>query len=439
MKKSMQGIAAVLMVALALSFQTQTVATAQAKETVLIKAGQLVDVKNGRVLANQAILVEGDRIKEVGDAATVAGRAPAGTRVIDLSNATVLPGLIDCHTHLTFEPTLAGYASLAISVPREALTGAKNAKLTLEAGFTAVRNVGAGGYSDIALRDAINAGDLPGPRISASGPSLGSTGGHADNNLLAPEFHHKADGIADGVPAVIQKTREVIKYGADCIKVVATGGVLSKGDPPDAGQFNDEEMRAIVSEANRLHRKVAAHAHGAGGMKQAILAGVSSIEHGTYINDEIIELMKQKKVYLVPTIYLTYWFMENYERIGVPAFAVEKAKVIMPAMRQNLAHAIQKGVPVAFGTDSAVYPHGLNGREFAVLVRMGMAPMQAIQTATVNAADLLGWSDRIGSLEAGKFADLIAVPGDPIKDITLLERVGFVMKGGQVIKGENKK
>ena len=432
MTKFMQVTAALLVFVFALSLHKQTSAQAQAKEIILIKAGQLVDVKGGRVLANQAILIEGDRIKEVG--AVDAVRAPANVRIIDLSNATILPGLIDCHTHLTYEPTLAGYAALGISVPRQALTGAKNAKLTLEAGFTAVRNVGASGYADIALRDAINAGDLPGPRISASGPALGSTGGHADSNLLAPEFHHQADGVADGVPGVIQKTREVIKYGADCIKVVATGGVLSKGDPPDASQFNDEEMQAIVNEAHRLHRKVAAHAHGAGGMKQAILAGVSSIEHGTYINDEIIQLMKQKKVYLVPTVYLTYWFMENYERIGVPAFAVEKAKVVMPAMRQNLAHAFQLGVPVAFGTDSAVYPHGLNAREFAAYVRMGLTPMQAIQTATVNAADLLGWSDRIGSIEAGKFADLIAVTGDPSKDVSVLERVGFVMKGGQVFK-----
>jgi imidazolonepropionase-like amidohydrolase len=432
MKKSLSFISA-LLVFISLGGMTSLPTRAQTRETVLIKAGQLVDVKSGRVLAGQAILIEGERIKEVGDVATVSSHAPAGARVIDLSNATVLPGLIDCHTHLTFE--LGSIAQgFMISIPREALVGAKNAKTTLEAGFTSVRNLHANGYADIALRDAINAGDVPGPRISASGPAIGPTGGHADESSLAPEFHHKADGIADGVPAVIAKTRETIKYGADCIKIMSTGGVLSKGDSPEAGQYSDEEMKAIIDEAHRLHRKVAAHAHGASGMKQAILAGVDSIEHGSYINAEIMQLMKERKVYLVPTIYLTEWFMENYKRIGVPPYMVDKASQVMPVMQQNLVKAIKNGVPVAFGTDAAVYPHGLNGREFAMLVKFGMTPVQAIQSATVNAADLLGWSDRLGTIEAGKFADIIAVTGDPTKDVAALERVGFVMKGGKIFK-----
>lgn len=402
------------------------------KEIVLIKAGRLIDVRAGRVLTDQAILIEGDRIKQVGSAQSV--QAPAGARVIDLSNATVLPGLIDCHTHLTFDPSHMGYSSLGISTPREALYGAKHAKLTLEAGVTTVRNVGAKGYADIALRDAIDAGDVPGPRIDASGPSIGVTGGHCDESLLAPEFNHKADGVADGVPAVMQKTREIVKYGADCIKICATGGVLSKGDSPEATQFNDEEIRAIVMEAHRLGRKVAAHAHGAAGIKQAVLAGVDSIEHGSFIDDEAIRLMKEKGTYLVPTLYLADWFMENYQRMRVPEFMVEKARVVMPAARQNIARAFKAGVKVAFGTDAAVYPHGLNGREFAVMVKLGLTPMQSIQAATVNAADLLGWSDRVGSLEPGRFADIIAVNGDPTTDVSVLERVFFVMKGGQVVK-----
>ena len=410
---------------------TLLLAQAPQKEAVLIKAGKLIDVRSGRVLTDQAILIEGDRIKQVGPAQSI--QAPAGARVIDLSNATVLPGLIDCHTHLTFDPSHSGYSSLGISTPREALYGAKNARLTLEAGFTTVRNVGANGYSDIALRDAINAGDIPGPRIDASGPLIGVTGGHCDESLLAPEFHHKGDGVADGVPALMAKTREIAKYGADCIKICATGGVLSKGDSPEATQFSDEEIRAVVTEAHRLGRKVAAHAHGAAGIKQAVLAGVDSVEHGSFIDDEGIRLMKEKGVYLVPTIYLGDWFMENYRRIGVPEFMVEKARVVMPAARQNIARAFKAGVKVAFGTDAAVYPHGLNGREFAVMVKLGMTPIQSIQAATVNAADLLGWSDRVGSIEAGRFADLIGVTGDPTADVTVLEHVTFVMKGGQVV------
>ncbi|HSB11398.1 MAG TPA: amidohydrolase family protein [Blastocatellia bacterium] len=403
------------------------------KQSVLIKAGRLIDVRAGRLLTDQSILIEGDRIKEVGPSATVAGHAPSDARVIDLSGATVLPGLIDCHTHLTFDPQHTGYSALGISTPREALYGAKNARVTLEAGFTAVRNVGANGYADIALRDAINAGDVPGPRIDASGPSIGVTGGHCDESLLAPEFHHKADGVADGVPALMQKTREIAKYGADCIKICASGGVLSKGDSPEALQFSDEEIRAVVAEAHRLGRKVAAHAHGAAGIKQAVLAGVDSIEHASFIDDEAIRLMKEKGTYLVPTIFLGDWFMENYQRMGVPEFMVEKARVVMPAARLNIARAFKAGVKVAFGTDAAVYPHGLNAREFAVMVKLGLTPMQSIQAATVNAADLLGWSDRLGSIEAGRFADIIAVSGDPTKDVTTLEHVSFVMKGGQVV------
>ena len=401
------------------------------KETVLIKAGRMVDVRSGRVLTDQAILIEGGRIEQVGSAQSI--QAPAGARVIDLSNATVLPGLIDCHTHLTFEPGQNGYESLGISIPREALFGAKNAKLTLEAGFTTVRNVAAHGYTDVALRDAINAGDIPGPRIDAAGPAIGVTGGHMDNSLLAPEYHHSSESVADGVPALIAKVREQVKYGADVIKIAATGGVLSKGDSPEATQFSDEEIRAVVAEAHRLGRKVAAHAHGAAGIKQAVLAGVDSIEHGSFIDDEAIRLMKEKGTYLVPTLYLADWFIENYQRLRVPEFMVEKAKVVMPAARQNIARAFRAGVKVAFGTDAAVYPHGLNAREFAVMVRLGMTPMQSIQAATINAADLLGWSDRVGSIEGGRFADIIAVSGDPTADVTVLEHVAFVMKGGQVV------
>ena len=403
---------------------------AQSAKVVAIKAGRVLDVRTGQMMANALILIEGERIVAVGPNVAV----PAGAEVIDLKNMTVLPGLIDSHTHLTFSPGIGGVTGITISVPRQALVGAKNARITLMAGFTTVRNVGAHGYSDIALRDAINAGDVPGPRIVASGPALGITGGHCDDNYLPWEFHHRADGVADGVENVLGKTREVIKYGANVIKFCSTGGVLSLGDDPKAAEFTLEEMKTIVAEAHRLGRKVAAHAHGGEGLKQAVMAGVDSIEHGTYIDDEGIRLMKEKGTYLVPTIYLTDWFLENYEKLGLPAQIIAKAKEVMPAMKKNLTHAIQQGVPVAFGTDAAVYPHGLNAREFAVLERMGMTPLQAIQTATVNASKLLGMEDRIGAIEAGKLADLIAVEGDPTRDVTELERVKFVMKGGSVVK-----
>ena len=400
---------------------------------VVVKAGRVLDVRGGVYRDHQMILIEGDRIREVGDERELLPHVPSDARVVDLSRYTVLPGLIDAHTHLTGSPYLMGYRGLAVSVPREALLGARNARVTLEAGFTTVRNVGASGFADIALRDAINAGDVPGPRILASGPPLGITGGHCDENLLAPEFHFFSEGVANGVPAVMAKVREDIKYGADLIKFCATGGVLSKGDNAEFEQYSPEEMQAIVREAHRLGRKVAAHAHGARGIKDAVLAGVDSIEHGSFIDEEDIQLMKQHGTYLVPTLYLGDWFLENYQKLGLTDDMVTKAKLVMPAARQNVARAFREGVKVAFGTDAAVYPHGLNAHEFAVMVKLGLTPLAAIQAATVNAADLLGWSDQIGTLEPGKYADLIAVEGDPLKDVTTLENVKVVLKGAEVV------
>src|SRR6202046_3035866 len=406
---------------------------AQTSRHVVVHAGHLIEVKTGRLLADQTLVIEDGRIVSRGTAAE--SKIPADAVRIDLPNATLLPGLIDAHTHLTMEPKF-GYERLAISVPREALIGAKNARLTLLAGFTTVRNVGASGYTDVALRDAINAGDVPGPRLLVSGPPLGITGGHCDNNLLPSEYHAVSDGVADGISEVQHKVRENIKYGVDLIKVCATGGVLSLGDNPQASQYTLEEMKAIVADAHRLGRKVAAHAHGAQGILWASEAGVDSIEHGSYIDDAGIAEMKKNGTYLVPTLYLGDWFMENAERNHVPDFLLGKAKAVMPAARKNIAHAFASGVKVAFGTDAAVYPHGLNAREFAVMVKLGLSPLQSIQAATVNAADLLGWTDRIGTLEPGKFADIIAIDGDPLADVHVLENVRFVMKGGEVIKSQ---
>jgi imidazolonepropionase-like amidohydrolase len=402
---------------------------APAPKTVVIRAGRLLDVKTGKTLTNQTILIQGDKIASVGSEAQV----PAGAQVIDLPNATVLPGLIDAHTHLTMT-TNFGYSRLGISVPREALYGARNARVTLDAGFTTVRNVGASGFSDVALRDAINAGDVSGPRMLVSGPPLSITGGHGDNNLLPFEFHATSDGAADGVDGVRHMVRQNIKYGADLIKFMASGGVLSKGDDPQASQYTQEEMKAIVEEAHRLGRKVAAHAHGAQAIRWASDAGVDSIEHGSYVDDAAIAAMKKNGTYLVPTLYLSDWFLENAEKIGTPPDLIAKGRAVMPAARRNIARAFAAGVKVGFGTDAAVYPHGLNAHEFAVMVKLGLTPLQAIQAATINDADLLGWSDKVGTIEPGKWADIVAVDGDPLADVTTLERVKFVMKGGEVVK-----
>jgi imidazolonepropionase-like amidohydrolase len=386
-----------------------------------------------KLLSGQTILIEDGKIANVGGQAAV--KIPAGTTVIDLPNATILPGLIDAHTHLTMDPKF-GYEELGISVPREALTGAKNARVTLQAGFTTVRNVAANGYSDVALRDAINAGDVPGPRMLVSGPPLGITGGHADENLLPFSYHAKSESICDSPWTCRAQVRENIKYGADLIKIMASGGVLSKGDDPQASQFTLEEMKAIVDESHRLGRKVAAHAHGAQAILWASEAGVDSIEHGSYIDDVGIAEMNRDGTYLVPTLYLGDWMLENAAAIHLPDFLLVKAKAVIPAARKNIAHAFASGVRVAFGTDAAVYPHGMNAHEFAVMVKLGLTPLQAIQAATLNAADLLGWSGKVGTLEPGAWADVIAVDGDPLQDVTVLQNVKFVMKGGEVVKNE---
>jgi len=401
-------------------------------KTIAVKAAHLIDAKAGRVLDQQVVLIVGERIEKVGSAKEI--QVPAGATVIDLGSATLLPGLIDAHVHLTGDPQHSGYKSLGISVPRQTLTGAKNARLTLEVGFTTVRNVGAAGYSDVALRDAINAGEIPGPRLVVSGPALGSTGGHCDDNLLAPEFAHRDEGVADGVAAITAKTREVIKYGADVIKFCASGGVFSKGDLPGTEQYSPAEMTALVEEAHRQGRKVAAHAHGAQAIIDAAKAGVDSIEHGSLIDEEGIRTMKEHGTYLVADIYNDDFILGLGKQYGFTDEMLEKERMVGQQQREGFRKAAQAGVKIAFGTDAGVYPHGGNAKQFAYMVKYGLTPMQAIQSATVNAADLLGWSDQVGSLEPGRFADLIAVEGDPLKDVTTLEHVKFVMKGGQVIK-----
>jgi imidazolonepropionase-like amidohydrolase len=407
-------------------------AFAQITTRTLVRTGHILDVKTGAEPAAQTIIVTGDRITAI--APTAATPKQPGDTEIDLTRYTLMPGLIDVHTHLTGANNFDPYFELSMTPAKEAIIGVENAKVTLEAGFTTVRNVGANDFTDVALRDEINAGHIPGPHMQVSGPILGITGGHADENLLPYEHHFHAEGVADGIAAVQHQVRENIKYGADLIKIAATGGVLSKGDDPQASQYTLEEMQAIVTDAHRLGRKVAAHAHGAQGILWATEAGVDSIEHGSYINDEGIAAMKQHGTYLVPTAYLVDW-MQQYGNL--PPFYAQKMKDVSAVEKQNITKAIKAGVKVALGTDAAVYPHGLNAREVDVYVnQFGMSPLQGIQTATINAADLMGWTDRVGTLEPNKYADIIAIEGDPLKDVRLLQHVPFVMKSGMVYKNE---
>jgi imidazolonepropionase-like amidohydrolase len=400
-----------------------------------VRCGKLLDVRSGKMLTDQVVVFDdGGTITSVSPFSSA--KIPSGVVAIDLSNATCLPGLIDVHTHLTGDPTNNGYAGLGVSVPREAVTGVKNARLTLRAGFTSVRNVGASGYTDIALRDAVNAGDVEGPRMRVSGPPLGITGGHCDNNLLPSEFHYKAGGIADGPWAARAKVRETVKYGADVIKICASGGVLSKGDQPGTPQYTLEEMQAIAEEAHKLGRKVAAHAHGTQSIKDAIRAGIDSIEHSSLIDDEGIALAKQHGTYLVFDIYNDDYILQEGAKAGMLPESIEKEKKIGRLQRENFRHAFQSGAKMAFGTDSGVYPHGDNARQFGKMVEWGMKPLDAIQAATVNAADLLGWADQAGALETGRYADLVAVSGDPLFDVRVLESVKFVMKGGAVVRND---
>jgi imidazolonepropionase-like amidohydrolase len=397
---------------------------------ILIRAGHVVDVRTGTEAADQTIIVTAGAITSI--APTSATPKTPQDREIDLRRMTVLPGLIDVHTHLTMDTNFDPYHELSTSIAKSALIGAHNAKVTLEAGFTTVRNVGAEGFADVDLRDAIDADLVEGPHMQVSGPALGITGGHCDDNLLPFQYHAVGGGVADGVEAVQHKVRENIKYGADLIKICATGGVLSKGDDPQASQYTLEELKAIVADAHRLGRRVAAHAHGAQGILWATQAGVDSIEHGSYMNDEDIAAMKSHGTYFVPTAYLVDWIQINGH---LPPFYHQKMMDVSAVAKSNARKAIAAHVKIALGTDAAVYPHGLNAHELQVYVeQFGMSPLAAIQTGTLNAADLMGWSDKVGVLEPGRWADIIAVKGDPLRDIKLLQQVSFVMKSGVVYK-----
>ena len=406
-------------------------AGAVADDVTVIRAGALFDSRSGDVARDQLIFIEGERIIAVTDGDE---RIPEDAEIIDLSDAFVLPGVMDMHTHVAGNLANDFFAGYFQSPHRATIGGVVNAEKTLMAGFTTIRNVGAGDYMDVAIRNAIDAGEIPGPRMAVSGPGLGITGGHCDRNSLSSSFEERSDGVADGPWAVRAQVRKNVKYGADLTKFCATGGVFSKGTKVGQTQYTLEEMEAIVDESHTHGRKVAAHAHGTEGIKRAILAGVDSVEHASFLDREAVRMGIDRDVYFAMDIYNTEYTLEMGEANGVPQENIDKERQVGETQRQSFTLAVEMGAKVVFATDAGVYPHGDNGKQFARMVRFGMTPVQAIQSATSLTADLLGWEDRVGHIAAGLYADIIAVDGDPLDDISELEDVDFVMKGGVVYK-----
>ena len=401
----------------------------------IIHAGAMVDVEEGDLLKNRFIVIESGLISAIGSKSDIAALdLPEDAVRIDLSDMTVLPGLSDSHVHLTSDATKHGFKRLTVSTPRAAITGVVNAKKTLMAGFTTVRNLGAPGFADIDLMKAIDDGDVPGPHMIPAGRSIGITGGHCDNNLLPYEYKAQSGGVADGPWAVRAKVRENNKYGAKVIKFCGTGGVLSKGTKIGAQQFSFEEMKAIVDEAHLLGLKVAVHAHGADGIETAIRAGVDSVEHASLISDEGLRMAKRKGTYLSMDIYVSDYILSEGEAAGILEESLAKERIVGKAQRERFQAAARAGVKLAFGSDAGVYPHGQNARQFAYVVDWGLTPMQAIQAATIGNANLFGILEDRGSIAVGKRADIIAVDGDPLENIRALETVGFVMKDGVIYK-----
>jgi imidazolonepropionase-like amidohydrolase len=414
------------------SFPAIISAQTPSQKTTVIKAARMFDGKSSTLVSNAVVIVEGDRITKAGSGLAV----PAGAEVIDLGDATILPGLIDCHVHMDMELN-GDWANAAVrTTPADAaIAGTVYAKRTLDAGFTTVRNVGAGEFVDVSLARAIDAGRIPGPRMIVAGHSIGITGGHADENGFRPGLmdHGIEAGIANGADEIRSAIRYQVKYGATCIKIVATGGVLSEGDEIGAQQMTDDEIRVAVEEAHRLGRRVAAHAHGTSGIKAAARGGVDSVEHASFLDDEAIALLKQHGTYIVPTLLAGYTVESRANSGTLPEFARAKAREAAENMRRSFRKAVEANVKIAFGTDSGVSAHGGNAYEFVLMVKYGMTPAQALLAATREAASLLGRMD-IGAIESGKLADIVAVPGDPLGDITVMERVSFVMKDGVVVK-----
>lgn len=403
----------------------------QAKQT-LINADGYVDVATGETVQYISVLVEDNKIIKIGTQGQV--RADKDAEVINLSGKTLVPGLMDMHVHLTGDAEDNFLASKGNSVPRQTVKAVKNAKKTLMAGFTTVRNLGAKGYSVIAVRDGINAGEVVGPRIWAAGHSVSITGGHCDDNFSPPEAKSISGGVADGPWAVRAKVRENIKYGANTIKVCATGGVFSKGTKVGIQQLTEEEIRAAVEEAHMRGLVAAAHAHGTNGIKAAIRAGIDSIEHCSFMDQEAIDLALEYGTYLSCDIYNTEYTLAFGEANGVPEENILKEKMVSKAQRESFRRATLAGVKMVFGSDAAIYPHGDNGKQFSRMVKFGMTPIQAIQSATINSATLLKVDDKLGQIKEGYLADLVAVEGNPLMNIDTMENVVFVMKDGEIYK-----
>jgi imidazolonepropionase-like amidohydrolase len=413
-------------------------------DRTLIRTGTLVDVEAGEPRRAQVVAVRGDRIESI---EPDRGRYHDGARVIDLSNHTVMPGLIDCHAHLIGrDEDETGSVDYALLLGRtgaqEALTGVRNARSTLLAGFTTVRDVGTfRAHVDVALREAIEGGWCIGPRMQCAGAYVTVSTGGGDIPPVAPDVMIPRElrfGVANSVDEVRQRVREILHGGADLIKVIATGAVMTRGTTPGAPEFSEDELRAAVDEAALYDVFVAAHAHGAEGIKRAVRAGVRSIEHGSLMDDESIDLMAERGTYLVADIYNGDWIAEMGRKHHWPAEILRKNDETTGAQREGFEKAVKAGVRIAYGTDSGIYPHGFNARQMKYMVRHGMTPMQAIQSATRVAAEMMAWDDRVGSIAPGRFADVIAVEGDALDDVSLLEDVPFVMKGGRVVKRDGR-
>ena len=408
---------------------TCTLSVNVAAQSLIIKGANLLDVMTGELIKDHVVLVNDGRIARISP--TRSADLPAGVEVIDLQGHTLLPGLIDMHVHLTSGGGYHGYESLKLTDERRAILGVVHAETTLMAGFTTVRNVGAGSFGDVALRDAINDGDIPGPRMLVSGPPIGITGGHcSDNNLLPPEYGMTGEGVADGPWAARTAVRRNIKYGADLIKTCSTGGVMSKGTKVGAPQYTVEELTALVDEAHSRGLKVASHAHGAEGIINALIAGADTIEHASFIDDEGIALSIERGAALSMDIYVTEYILGEGASAGILEESLEKERKTGATQRSNFTKAVNAGATIVFGSDAGVYPHGQNAKQFSRMTRFGMTPLQAIQSATITAAEVLGLDYDVGKIKAGYAADFMAVKGNPIENIELLEEPAAVIKGG---------